>query len=246
MTDNDGVFKDSWEKAIELSKELSASFEPISNDNLDFILKDEKNKEKITSLLSKKEIFEVFPSDIKFLWSSKPEKTLSKKNKDKRSFKLYPCKVPQSGKSLVNGRHIKPGSADALFDPEKKLNTVTLKMTDEGSELWGNMTEANIGRRIAISMDNLVFSAPYVQQKISSNTEISGDFTASESEELKQLLNAGSLDAPCVIKEQTKVGPTIGAENTRSGLISFVVALIVVFIYMYFYYGKAGIVADIA
>jgi len=246
LTDNDGVFKDSWEKAIELSKELSASFEPISNDNLDFILKDEKNKEKITSLLSKKEIFEVFPSDIKFLWSSKPEKTLSKKNKDKRSFKLYPCKVPQSGKSLVNGRHITPGSADALFDPEKKSNTVTLKMTDEGSELWGNMTEANIGRRIAISMDNLVFSAPYVQQKISSNTEISGDFTASESEELKQLLNAGSLDAPCVIKEQTKVGPTIGAENTRSGLISFVVALIVVFIYMYFYYGRAGIVADIA
>ena len=246
--DNDRVLKAFWEEAIALSKNLSSYFKPISNDNPEFILIDEKNKDAVSLLLSSKEILALrtFPSDIKFLWSSKPEKTYNDKNKDKKSYYLYPCKVPESGKALVNGRHIKPGSAEAGRNSDGTGNNVTLKMTDAGAEVWGDMTEANIGKRIAITMDNLVFSAPTVNQKITSNTEISGSFTSSEASDLAQLLNAGSLDAPCVIKEKTKVGPTIGAENTRAGLISFAVALLVVFIYMYLYYGKAGIVADIA
>jgi SecD/SecF fusion protein len=96
-------------------------------------------------------------------------------------------------------------------------------------------------------MDSVVYSAPRVINAITTgNTQISGSFSFQEAEDLAGLLNGGALPAPCVIKEQTKVGPTIGAENTRAGLISFAVALIVVFIYMYLYYGKAGIVADIA
>jgi SecD/SecF fusion protein len=78
------------------------------------------------------------------------------------------------------------------------------------------------------------------------NTQISGSFTFQDAQDLAGLLNGGALPAPCVIKEQTKVGPTIGAENTRSGLMSFAIALVLVFIYMYLYYGKAGLVADFA
>ena len=262
LDDKDGVLKESWYKAIEISNNQSSSpntkssqtkannissyFEPISENNPNFILIDKKNKDVVNMLLSRKDILGVFPSDIKFLWSSKPEKNRTKVKGKKESYYLYPCKVHESGKALVNGRHIQPGSASTEYKQENKLYTVTLKMTEEGADLWGDMTEANIGKSIAITMDNLVFSAPLVNEKITSSTEISGDFDATEAEELKQLLNAGSLDAPCIIKEQTKVGPTIGAENTRAGLISFVVALLVVFIYMYLYYGKAGIVADIS
>ena len=111
----------------------------------------------------------------------------------------------------------------------------------------GRMTSENINRRVAISMDNVVYSAPVVRGAINNgNTQISGDFTFDEANDLAGLLNGGALPAPCVIKEQTKVGPTIGKENTRAGLLSFAIAFLVVFIYMYFYYGKAGIVADIA
>ena len=120
-------------------------------------------------------------------------------------------------------------------------------MTPEGADEWGRMTSDNKDRIIAITMDSVVYSAPRVINAITTgNTQISGSFSFQEAEDLAGLLNGGALPAPCIIKEQTKVGPTIGAENTRAGLISFAVALIVVFIYMYLYYGKAGIVADIA
>jgi SecD/SecF fusion protein len=120
-------------------------------------------------------------------------------------------------------------------------------MTPEGADEWGRMTSDNKDRIIAITMDSVVYSAPRVINAITTgNTQISGSFSFQEAEDLAGLLNGGALPAPCIIKEQTKVGPTIGAENTRAGLISFAVALIFVFIYMYLYYGKAGIVADIS
>jgi SecD/SecF fusion protein len=96
-------------------------------------------------------------------------------------------------------------------------------------------------------MDNVVYSAPRVMNAITGgNTQISGSFSIDEAKDLAGLLNGGALPAPCIIKEQTKVGPTIGAENTEAGLISFAIALAAVFAYMFFYYGKAGLVADIA
>jgi SecD/SecF fusion protein len=120
-------------------------------------------------------------------------------------------------------------------------------MTIEGSEKWAEMTQENIQRQVAITMDNVVYSAPVVQNAITGgNTEITGDFTIEEATDLSGLLNGGALPAPCVIKEQTKVGPTIGAENSKSGLVSFAFAFLAVFIYMYFYYGKGGLIANIA
>jgi SecD/SecF fusion protein len=96
-------------------------------------------------------------------------------------------------------------------------------------------------------MDDLVFSAPNVINPIKDgNTQITGNFSVEDADNLAGLLNGGALPAPCVIKEQMKVGPTIGAANAQAGLVSFAIALLLVFIYMVFYYGKAGIVADIA
>jgi SecD/SecF fusion protein len=120
-------------------------------------------------------------------------------------------------------------------------------MTEEGAEKWAEMTSDNVNKIVAITMDDVVYSAPRVINAITGgNTQISGSFTIDEAKDLAGLLNGGALPAPCVIKEQTKVGPTIGSENSQAGLISFAVAFLAVLIYMYLYYNKGGIAANIA
>jgi SecD/SecF fusion protein len=204
---------------------------------------DSKNKTEVTTLLRRKDVIAALPPDIEFMWSANPEKIDNKSTKT--AYFLYACKIPESGKARVNGEHI--ARASTGYDQRDGKITVDLEMTAEGSDEWGRMTTENVGRIVAITMDNVVYSAPNVINPITTgNTQISGSFTFEEAEDLAGLLNGGALPAPCVIKEQMKVGPTIGAENTRAGLISFGLALVLVFAYMYFYYGKAGLVADIA
>lgn len=209
----------------------------------DIYVTNDINKSKVDALLNRKDIKAQFDSQLRFMWGA--EKDYVDQNKKKKGWFLYACKVPENGKAKVNGSHISKASQG--YDQMTGDITVDLSMNDEGVDQWGRMTSENINRRVAISMDNVVYSAPVVRGAINNgNTQISGDFTFDEANDLSGLLNGGALPAPCVIKEQTKVGPTIGKENTRAGLLSFAIAFLVVFIYMYFYYGKAGIVADIA
>ncbi|MDB4682494.1 protein translocase subunit SecD [Crocinitomicaceae bacterium] len=206
-------------------------------------VKNDIDKSKVDALLNRKDIKAQFDSQLRFMWGA--EKDYVDQNKKKKGWFLYACKVPENGKAKVNGSHISKASQG--YDQMTGDITVDLSMNDEGIDQWSRMTTENIGRLVAISMDNVVYSAPVVRSAINNgNTQISGDFTFDEANDLAGLLNGGALPAPCVIKEQTKVGPTIGKENTRAGLLSFAIAFLVVFIYMYFYYGKAGIVADIA
>jgi SecD/SecF fusion protein len=184
-----------------------------------------------------------FSPNLRFMWGAEPEQ-LDKKTK-KMGYMLYACKVPESGKAKVNGSHILKASTG--FDQRDGKITVDLQMTPDGSDAWGKMTTENVKRIVAISMDNIVFSAPTVINPITSgNTQISGSFTFQEAEDLSGLLNGGALPAPCIIKEQMKVGPTIGKENSQAGLVSFAFAFIAVLFYMYFYYGKSGMAANIA
>jgi SecD/SecF fusion protein len=201
------------------------------------------DKIKADELLRRADILELFPEDLKFMWSAEPEK-MDDKSKE-MGYRLYACKVPQSGKADVGGKDILKASTG--YDSQNGDITVDLQMTNEGADKWAKMTAENVGKFIAITMDDVVYSAPRVNQAINGgNTQISGNFSVEEAKDLAGLLNGGALPAPCVIKEQTKVGPTIGAENTKAGLISFAIALFVVFLYMYFYYGKSGLVANIA
>jgi SecD/SecF fusion protein len=194
-------------------------------------------------ILKRNDILSVFPEDLKFMWSADLE-TVNSETKE-MGYVLYAVKIPENGKALVGGKDIKTASTG--YDSENGKITVDLEMTDEGGDKWAQMTSDNVNRMIAITMDNVVFSAPNVNEPISGGrTQISGSFTITEAKDLAGLLNGGALPAPCVIKEQTKVGPTIGAENASSGLMSFALALVIVFIYMIFYYGKAGVIADIA
>ena len=204
-----------------------------------FFAKD-KDREAVNALLKREDISRVFNDDVKFMWSA----DLEKGGNNQLGYYLYVIKVPADGKARVSGKDIAKANPDIN---EKGQRTVSLKMTDDGADKWNLMTSENIGRAVAVTMDNLVFSAPTVNEAIpNGSTEISGNFTFDQTQQLSSLLNGGALPAPCVIKEQFKVGPTIGADNSRAGLISFGIALVLVFIYMIFYYGKAGIVADIA
>ena len=202
-----------------------------------------ENKTTIDKLLKRADVQAVFPEDVAFMWSANLE-TISLETKE-LGYILYAVRIPADGNARVGGKDIKTASTG--YNPEEGKITVDLAMTADGADKWGRMTEDNHQRVVAITMDSVVYSAPMVNEPITSgNTQISGSFTINDAKDLAGLLNGGALPAPCVIKEQTKVGPTIGAENSRAGLMSFGFALLLVFIYMVFYYGKAGIVADIA
>lgn len=203
-----------------------------------------ENRSQVDRILNRADIKALFPPDLKFMWSSEMEE--SGKNK-KMAYTLYACRIPEDGKAMVGGTDI--AEAFVSRNQDKQETTVNLRMTTEGAGKWSEMTAKNApqNRSIAITMDNIVFSAPRVINAINDgNTEITGGFTIEKAQDLVGLLNGGALPAPCIIKDQTKVGPTIGAENSKAGLISFALAFLAVFAYMYFYYGKAGLVANVA
>lgn len=199
-----------------------------------------EDKSTVDEILNRDDVQRKFPDDLKFMWSANLEEL-----ENQPVYFLYAVKIPFGGKPMVGGSDIK--YANKSYNQQRLQNTVNLTMTIDGMRKWGDMTEKNVGRAIAITMDNVVYSAPIVQNAIrQGNTEITGNFTVAQAEDLSGLLNGGSLPAPCVIKEQTKVGPSIGAENSKAGLVSFAFAFLAVFIYMYFYYGRGGLVANIA
>ena len=124
---------------------------------------------------------------------------------------------------------------------------VSMTMDENASAEWANLTGANIGKPIAIVMDDVVYSAPNVNDRIEGGrSSITGNFTAKESNDLANILQSGSVPAPATVVSQEVVGPTLGAESINAGLISFVLAFCLVLIYMFFFYKTAGMMANIA
>lgn len=202
-----------------------------------------QDREKANRILKRKDIKKLFPDDLAFMWSASEEQ-IDSKSKEK-AYVLYAVRIPENGKAEVGGKDIKTASKG--LNQQTGAITVDLAMTIEGSDKWAQMTGRNVGKFVAITMDSVVYSAPRVNEPINGgNTQISGSFSIQEAQDLAGLLNGGALPAPCVIKEQTKVGPTIGAENSQSGLISFAISLLAVFLYILFFYGRAGMVANVA
>ena len=200
-----------------------------------------EDRDEVNDILNRSDIVSLFPEDLKFMWSANMEEG----GEGKKGYTLYAVRIPEGRKPMVGGEDVK--SAVRSFNQQNLQTTVSVTMSIDGTQKWAQMTEKNVGRSVAITMDNVVYSAPVVNEPITGgSTEISGNFSIAEADDLSGLLNGGSLPAPCVIKQQTKVGPTIGKENSEAGLVSFAFAFLAVFIYMYFYYGKGGLVANIA
>lgn len=132
------------------------------------------------------------------------------------------------------------------FDMNQKV-TVNMQMNAEGARIWKQLTSDNLGKSIAIVLDDLVYSAPTVQSEISGgNSQITGNFTINEATDLANILKAGKLPAPARVVQYEEVGPTLGAKSIQAGLMSLGFAILLLLAFLVLYYNKAGLVADLA
>jgi SecD/SecF fusion protein len=198
----------------------------------------EENKEKVRRILERDDVKALIPKDMQFLWSAKLQ---TSQQDGRKYYTLYPVKAtPElTGGVITNAR--------ATIDPNTGLPIVTMEMNSEGSREWARITGANIDKRIAIIMDNSVFSAPVVQNKIiGGNSQITGMDNTEEARLLEIVLKAGALPAPVDIVEQRSVGASLGEDSIRSGIFSSLLATIITILFMVAYYRTGGIVADFA
>lgn len=192
---------------------------------------------KVNAYFARPEARGVLPSNIKFLWESK---TIGETGE---AVMLHAVKTSLGGGAQLEG--------DKIVDARKDIGQggdveVSMTMNAEGANKWRNLTKANVGRSIAIVLDDVVYSSPNVQNEIpNGRSSISGNFTAEEAGDLANILKAGKLPAPTKITSESVVGPTLGQEAITSGLWSMVIALITVLVFMAFYYNRSGWVADI-
>ncbi|MCX6144658.1 MAG: protein translocase subunit SecD [Ignavibacteriales bacterium] len=198
----------------------------------------DKNRDRVTRLLARPDVQRLIPADIQFLWSARSELSGTEGNKFYRLFVLK--RQPElTGEVIVDAR--------ASVNPDDNRPVVNMEMNSEGSREWARITGANINKRIAIVLDNAVFSAPNVINKIAGgHSQITNMESPNEAKLLEIVLKAGALPAPVSIIEQRSVGPSLGEDSVRSGLNSTALAFILTVLFMLFYYHNAGATADIA
>lgn len=207
---------------------------------------------KINGYLRLDKVKSVFPSKVKFMWGAKATLRGEVPNQVE-TFDLYVIKITdRSGKAAMSGDIITDARPD--FDAQSGGHPyISMTMTGEAATKWAKLTRDNSpqgdkkGRSIAVVMDNMVYSAPTVNGEIKGGkSQITGNFTVEEANTLAAVLSAGKLPAPARIVEESVVGPTLGQEAIDSGLMSTVIALLVILVFMYMYYSKAGLVANVA
>ena len=171
---------------------------------------------------------QVLPTDLKLLWSAKPADGIQAKN----IFELHALKV-----TTTNGRA--PLEGDVITDAKDQFNNVTgqpevsMSMNSDGARRWAEMTKANVGKAIAIVLDGVVYSAPRVNGEIDGGqSSITGNFTVQDTKDLANTLKSGRMPAPAHIVQEEVVGPTLGAQSIQQGIISFIVAFILLIAYM--------------
>jgi SecD/SecF fusion protein len=180
------------------------------------------------------------PADCKFLFG--PEE---KGDKGQRYFNLYAVKTQLgTDKAPLEGDAVEEARQD--YD-EKGQPAIKMTMTPQGGKTWARLTGKNIGRPIAIALDDIVYTAPNVNGVIEGgSSEISGNFTVEQAQDLANTLKSGKINAPAKIVAKTVVGPTLGKEAVKGGTMAFAISFIVIFALMLLYYNTAGMVANIA
>ena len=196
----------------------------------------------INKVLNMKEVKNILPRDLKLMWGVKA----SDMDKTGRIFELYAIKSTQrNGRAPLEGDVIV--NARDEFDQFNKP-CVSMSMNTEGSRRWAVLTKQNIGREIAIVLDGYVYSAPRVNGEITGgNSQITGNFTPEVTKDLANVLKSGKMPAPARIVQEDIVGPSLGQESINQGIMSFIVALIVLMAYMCVMYGFIpGMIANLA
>ena len=195
----------------------------------------------INSLLASPVAKNILPADARLLWGVKSM------DKAGKVFELYAIRTTggKNGKAPLEGEVVTESKDD--FD-QFGNPCVSMKMNTEGARKWATLTEANVNHAIAIVLDGLVYSAPNVNNKIDGgSSQITGNFTTNDTKDLANVLSSGKMPAPAQIVQEDIVGPSLGAESIRAGFISFIIAFIILMIYMCLMYGfKAGMVANCA
>lgn len=199
-----------------------------------------KDTAKVNAYFAMDQVRGKFPKDFRPLWSVKPI------DAEGKVIQLIAIRTPARDEQA-------PLDGSAIVDARKQKGQFTdnweigMTMNAEGARTWKNLTRDNIGKSIAIVLDNYVYSYPVVQGEIAGgSSSITGQFSLEEADDLSNILKVGKLPAPARIVEDTVVGPTLGQEAINSGLMSFVIALLLVLLFMFVYYSNAGLVADIA
>ena len=201
-----------------------------------------KDTAKVIDYLNLKQVRDLLPAEMryaKFLWEAKTES-----NSDENFMRLLAIAGNRDNEAYLQG--------DAIIDARQDYDelgrpSVSMSMNNQGANIWARMTGDNVGRSVAVVLDDYVYSYPNVNEEIKNgSTQIAGSFSVKEAKDLANILKAGKLPAPARIIQADVVGPSLGKEAISAGLVSFLIALGVVLIYMIFYYSTAGLVSNLA
>ena len=195
---------------------------------------------KVNEILNSQIAKQVLPRDIRFRW------TVKSIDDAQALYQLVALKAQRDGRASLEGDVITDANAD--FSQMSAYANVSMEMNAEGAKAWARITKDNIGKSIAIVLDGFVYSFPTVQNEIQGGrSQITGNFTVEEAKDLANTLKSGKMPAPARIIQEDIVGPSLGQESINAGLISFVIAFVLILLYMIFYYGLIpGLVADAA
>lgn len=199
-----------------------------------------KDTMRLNNILKRPDAHGIFPADMTFLYDVSPlENTTGTDN----IVNIYPVK--NFGNAPLGGDVITEARQD--YDPMTGRPIVSMQMNPTGARKWKDLTGKNVGRSIAIILDNYVYSAPNVNGEIAGgNSSISGSFSVEQAQDLANVLKAGKLPAPTTIVEEAVVGASVGSQAFKAGVISSLVGLLAVLIFVIMYYSRAGWIANLA
>ena len=244
--DKAGVAKNTENEVNEAKKQhpLLAMFQPTDGQLSMVGFANVRDTAEVNTILRSELAKQILPSDVKLLWSAKPTDMIQG---SKNIFELHALKVTNS-----SGRA--PLEGDVVTDAKDQFNNldgspeVSMSMNTEGARRWAALTKANVGKAIAIVLDGVVYSAPRVNGEIDGGqSSISGNFTIEDTKDLANTLKSGRMPAPARIVQEEVVGPTLGAQSIQQGVISFIIAFILLMLYMLAMYGFIpGMMANLA
>ncbi len=193
----------------------------------------------VNKYLNLPQVKALLPRDIRLMWGVKPF------DEAESQYELYAIKVPSNGKAPLDGGAVV--NANEEYSQHGSTAEVSMVMNATGARDWARLTADNVGSCIAIVLDGYVYSAPRVNQEITGGrSQITGNFTIQEALDLANVLKSGKLPAPARIVQDTVVGPSLGQESINSGMFSFLLAFVLVMVYMWLFYNKGGLIANVA
>ena len=231
------------EEEVDADHPLFSKLQPVNGASARVGSAQVKDTAAINQMLA--ECKNMFPRQLKLAWTVKPETITGEDGESFEVLDLVALKMSRDNTCALGGEVITDARQD--YGQGNQVE-VTIQMNPEGANKWKNLTRDNVGKQIAIVLDDLVYSYPVVNGEIpNGRSSISGGgMTIEEAQDLANILKVGKLPAPARILEEQVVGPTLGKESVQKGMWSMVFAFILVLVYMVFFYKKAGFVADIA